>query len=225
MKVAVGSMWRDSMSYIDTALAQYDEFARLLHGLGHDVSFVFVEGDSIDDTPIRLKEFADTHRVELVTRSDGCRYFPSADDPDRWRHLAWCSNGTLEHIPDDADVFVYVESDLLWNPADMLRLVSLTEQWPVVAAANVHPDGRWYDIWGTAIDGENFTSNPPHHPRFTGDPIHVDSAAGCTAMRAAIARATRFQPEDCYRGWCRDIRSKGWDIVLNPSIRVVHPPR
>lgn len=220
MTVTVGAMWRDSTRYMERSLGQYEEVADLLAARGDRASFVFVENDSTDDTYAELVKWG---RAQVHQASDNCPYYPSVDRPERWRHLAWVANTVLDNIPDESDVFVWLESDLVYNPADVVRLIDATEEWPVAAAMNLCPDGRYYDIFGTRCDGRRFVASPPYHPQFDGWPMVVESAGGCVAMRAAIARNTRNQPEDGYVGWMRDVRRLGFPVVLDPSIQVFHP--
>lgn len=222
MNITVGSMWRDSTRYITHALHQFSELADLLNRRADRVTFVFVDGGSTDDTWAHLTLFRETHRTVLVERNDGCPFFPSVDRPERWRHLAWVQNGTLDHLPDNTDVFLYVESDLQWQAPDLVALVDRTVEWPVAAAANVQPSGHWYDTHGTRRNSVRFVAAPPHHADFNGAPLEIDSAGGALAMRAGIARATRV-PESGYVGWCDNIRGLGFPIILDPAIRVVHP--
>lgn len=215
-------MWRNSASYIDRSLAQFDGLARILD----DVQFGFVENESTDDTGERLDAWADMApaRANVVHVADGCPYYPSADMPDRWRHLAWVANHSIDLIADDADVFLYVESDLQWDPADIARLVEWADETQAAhAACNVMADGRWYDTWGSIIDGEHFEAGKPHHSKWSDSPFLVDSTCGALAVPGKVARATRFQPEDCYVGWCRQIWAEHTPIWLQPDIKVVHP--
>lgn len=221
MNIAIGSIWRDSMPYMRTALDQMERLARLLEARHDAPVFFWCENASTDTTASSLAGFEWPHLLRSAV--DDCPYFPSKDLPERWRHLAWVGNHVLEAIPDSADVFLYVESDLEWDPEDMVRLIDATQHDPVVAAANLRPDGFLYDQWGTRnLSGGCF---PVDAPKMWSEPFHVSSAAGCTAMRGHIARGTRFQPEDCYVGWCRDIREQGHPILLDPSIQVTHPRR
>lgn len=230
MRLAVGSMFRDSGSYIrQTLFEQFDGLGQLLKDRGDEVVFLTVENDSTDDTAYQLKEFAACGHwpVHLIERSDGCPHHPSVDRGDRWRHLAWVANAALEELDEvEADQFLYVESDLAWDPRDLLRLVD-ESQHVAVSACNVMADGRWYDTWGTRRDGLWFYATPPFHPDLTmpenvsGGLFRVDSACGATALPAEVARKTRFQPEDCYVGWCRQIREH-LDLYLDTEVKVVH---
>lgn len=221
MNLRIGSMWRDSAAYIDTSIAQYEKLVGLFEERGDTARFAFVENDSTDDTLDRLLAFT----PDVVTVSDNCPYFPSSDFRERWRHLAWVANHTIDQITPDDDVFLYVESDLAWEPEDLVRLVDHLSEVDVCSALNLRANGSYYDIWGSkGIDGRRFSFAPPYHPSLDADGlVEVQSMAGCTAMVAEVARLCRFSPDDCYRGWNRAMRLAGFRVWCDPTIRVIHP--
>ena len=223
--IAVGSMFRDSSSYIDRSFHQYEGLAKELDKRGETVRFIFCENSSVDDTFDRLRGWAGAWDTTLVQRADDCPYFRSEDRRDRWRHLAWVANGVLEEVTADDDAFIYVESDLAWEPSMMLRLLDHLNTVDVVGPLNMRDDGTLYDRWGTrGMDGRRFTAEPPHHPCLNGADglVEVQSSAGCTAMVADVARMTRFDPVDCYVGWNRAMRLSGFKVWIDPSLSVVH---
>lgn len=223
--ICVGSMWRDSTAYIDRTLDQMARLAKEFDARGDQVRFVWAENASVDDTPARLKAF-DAAPSMIVERVDGCPYWPSVDDRVRWRHLAWVANATLEQVDENDDVFLYVESDLAWEPATLVALVDHLATVDVVSPLNMRADGSYYDRWGSrGLDGRRFTPQPPFHPDLvTPDGlVEVQSIAGCTAMVADVARMTRFDTDDCYVGWNRVMRLAGFRIWCDPTLQVVHP--
>lgn len=228
MNVAIGSMFRDSNKHgrIWERLMPYYELGFALRQDGHNLTCVFVENDSKDDTYYQLNEFGGCGHVDsiLVRKTDDCPYWGSVDHPDRWRHLAWVANGVFEELDGSEDAVIYVESDLIWEPATMLRLLEHLETVDAVAPCNMHR-GAWYDTWGSRIGGVRFQAQPPYHPALVGAEglVPVESTAGCTAMRGEVAKQVRFQPEDCYVGLCRDVRSHGYGLWLDPSLTVEHP--
>lgn len=229
VKVAIGSMWRDMGPLMRARIDQFYKLGAALKARGDDPVCIFVENDSKDITWSELYEFGGCGHVNsiLLRVSDECPYWPSVDHPDRWRHLAWVANHTMDEITDDIDVFLYVESDLMWSTSTMLGLIdqAVTEQ-AAVLACNRLANGQWYDIWGSRARGLRFGANPPHHPVLEGwesGLVAVDSACGAIAMPGDVARQVRFQPEDCFVGLCRDIRAKGYGLFLDPSLEVIHP--
>lgn len=229
MNVVMGSMWRDMGHVTRARFEQWYALGTALQKRGDYPVCVFVEGGSTDNTWSELNEFGGCGHVHTVCiqRDDGCPFFPSVDQPARWRHLAWLGNHTLEEVTDDCDIFFYVESDLMWDPADMLRLIDqAAETQQAISAMNIHVSGRYYDTWGTRAQGRRFQQERPFHPVLEGwesGLVPVDSACGAIAMPGQLAMKVRFQPEDCYVGLCRDIRSKGVGVWLDPTIEVIHP--
>jgi hypothetical protein len=228
VRITFGSMWRDMGPVVRDRLSQYHRLYKALAERGDELTLVLVENDSIDDTYWHLNEFAacgGTMGALLIQAKDGCPHYPSKDIPDRWRHLAWVANHTLDHAG-DCDVFLYIESDLLWSTQTALKLIDHTLSADAVCAMNMHADQRYYDIWGSRAQGLRFKRWPPYHPileDWESGLVPIDSACGAIAMKGEVARQVRFQPEDCFVGLCRDIRSKGFGLWLDPSLEVLHP--
>lgn len=224
----MGAMFRDSAPYLAQTLHSYDLLAKEVDKRGDSIRWALVENDSVDDTRHVLEEWvADKPGSSLLLRSDDCPYFPSKDDPMRWRHLAWVANGVLEQVASDDDVLVYCESDLAWEPATIVALIDHLQHVDVVSPLNMRVCGDYYDRWGSrGMDGRRFAPTPPFHPSLTrpnGDGlVEVQSLAGCTVMEAKVARETRFAPEDCYVGWNRAMRLAGYDVWCDPNLQVTH---
>lgn len=220
--IAIGSMWRDSAAYIDRSLDQFARLAKELDARGEECRFIWVENSSTDDTYKRLCDF-DADKT-LMQAKDDCPYYGSVDSRARWQHLAWVANHVLGDVNDGDDQFIYVESDLAWEPETMLRLLDHLVTVDAVSPLNVQRCGRYYDIWGSrGLDGRRFTFETPYHPSLrTEGLVEVQSMAGCTAMTGDVARLTRFSPDDCYVGWNRAMRLSGYRVWCDPSLQVVH---
>jgi hypothetical protein len=234
VNVLLGSMFRNSESYLPHYIAQVEALGALLRRDGHTLRVVAVEGDSTDGTAGALYQWAIEGPVSItyINRSDGCRHWPSVNHPDRWRHLAWCANGVLEEVdPNVDDVVIYVEADLIWHPTLPLKLMKMLERPGVdcVTPMLFHVSGFYYDTWGSRLGGACFRAGPPYHSVFLQpsldevDLIPVDSACGMTVMDAGVAYKARFQPEDCYVGLARNIREQGHTYWLAFRERVEHP--
>jgi glycosyltransferase involved in cell wall biosynthesis len=230
MNVAVASMFRDSMPYLARYQEQVEGLRSLLEARGDYLRLIAVENDSRDGTweDLDLWGHSSFCDLTLIKAHDGCPYYPSIDHQPRWQHIAWVCNHALEQVDDRDDVLLYVESDLVWVPDDLLALIDRLSEVEAVSCPNYHqePGGRYYDTWGSRKDGVRFISQRPYHQAlvdWAGGLIEMDSVASVLAVKADIARKTRFSPEDGFVGWCRDIRAQGHQIWLDPTLYVVHP--
>ena len=70
-------------------------------------------------------------------------------------------------------------------------------------------------------------TNFPYHPMLASPSptglYPLDSAGSCLVMRGVVALAARFQPDDGIVGWGRDMREKGYQLWLDPTVKVEHP--
>lgn len=227
MNVVLGSMFRDAASYLSRYIAQTESLRALLESRGDTLRVVAVENDSTDGTFLMLDNWGANHfaDVTLLHVHDDCPYYDSVDYQPRWQHHAWVANHVLAEVDDRDDILAYVESDLLWTSDALLHLIDSAAGLGAVSCPVWYrtPGERYYDTWGSRKDGEKFRPWEPYHVGWTGGVIEMDSVASVLAVKADIARKTRYQPEDSFVGWCRDIRGQGHQIWLDPSVWVVHP--
>lgn len=252
--VVLGSMFRDAGSYADRYFDQVQALRWRLESRGDSLRLIVVEDhpEKVDEDWGPVAQLAHNFGQCLYVQvTDGCPYYPSHDIPQRWRHLAWVANHVLRNVRASDDVCVYVESDLVWDPRTILRLIDLVrgckcrevldpignkvaerqgscDEDPKVEVVSpmlmLQHSNRYYDTWGTRLNGRRFSPWRPHHEDLPENGlVEVDSVAGCTVMKASIARRVRFQKEDCYVGLCRDIWSKGHKVWLSLDDKVEHP--
>lgn len=173
MKVTLCSMFRNSERYIPR---YFDQIARLQEHV--DIRLVLAEGDSVDLTPALVKGYATRSDTVLSIDHDGPD-FGSVDHPQRWAQISVVVRGMLEHVGDPGDAFIWVESDLIWDPETMLRLLKAGRCVAPLVKASDDPQ-RLYDYWGPRQDGKVLNSQPPYfHFQYADQYVKVDSCGSC----------------------------------------------
>lgn len=227
MNIALGSIFRNSTPYLDRYYAQCASLAERLQAQGHSLRFVFAEADSTDGTAEQLAQLFQHRDCTLTDRANGSPWFGSVDHPERWKAISYVCNGVLEQVQPRDDVLIYVESDLIWQPETMLRLVEHVQAPGVDAvAAMCFHNGTdiFYDVWGHRKDGARFGPMAPYHPEVNGALTQIDSAGSCIVMRGLVARNARFTPPELgIVGFCGDLRGRGFRLWLDPTLKVEHP--
>jgi glycosyltransferase involved in cell wall biosynthesis len=232
MEVALTSIVRNGMGYIDRYAHQVGELARLLYENGeHDLDVYIAEGDSTDGTWEWLQGWAaknpHEYGVTAIKADHGGPVFGSVDNPTRWQNIARTYNRAFQvtglHRP---DAVIQVESDLIWHPETMRSLLAHLEQVPAVAPMSMHQRGFFWDIWGhRGMDGDHFTNQPPYYWGLVDLPLgklmQISSAGSCIVMRGEIAGRCWFDEADAMLG--KDIYAKGYSLWLDPSLSVTHP--
>lgn len=178
--ITLSSIFRNSTGYLDRYFAQVAALREHL-----PVRLVLGEGDSNDATADELRE-----RVEpgdmIVTVNHGGQSFGSVDHPVRWANIAKVVHGLIEVMPPVGDAFVYVESDLIWDPQTILRLLedNCCVAPMVMASDNPH---RFYDVWGFREDGRMFYAHPPYLPfgECHDRMAKIDSCGNCFVVPAS----------------------------------------
>lgn len=237
MNIVIASIFRNSTGYLPFYVERVYQLAAALKLRGHGVRFVWVEGDSTDATWDVLAEERDAAfwPVTLVKREHGGPMWGSVDVDDRWAKLAWVHNGMLAEVKATDDVLLYVESDLMWNNATMLKLLGHLDTPGVdgvcpLSVIHTSP-ATFYDTWGHRSGGQKFGHHWPYHPMLTrpADPATglypMDSAGSCWVVKADVARAATFDgdpPLDIV-AWCNNMRANGARLWLDPSVKVYHP--
>lgn len=222
--IAVGSIVRDGMAYLERTIAQLERLHRL-----RPLRWILVEGDSTDGTKDFLRRVDFPFPCTVDTFDHGGPKFGSVDDVVRWYNISRTANVVLSHVTERDSAFVWVEADLIWEAETIDRLVALAISSSLVVAPMSMRGGTFYDTWGFRRNGARFR---PLYPYFDGFDYRtkfypIDSAGSCLAMRTEVALHTRYPEEpsgnDGIVGWCRNIREKGYEIVLCSELVVEHP--
>lgn len=231
MIVAMASILRNAEGYLDRYLHQAERLREALAARGDTLVLRIAEGDSQDGTWARLTEAVrDTPGMAVFKLDHGGPAFGSIDDPTRWANIARTWNRLLDRIKeDDFDALIYVEADLLWEPATMVRLLERlndsTRPVDIVAPMSMHVAGFFYDTWGYRVAGQRFGPNPPYYAGLAslgpGELLRIDSAGSCQAMRDVVARRCRLSEQDAMIG--HDVAAKGFGFWLDPGLAVFHP--
>lgn len=227
MKITLGSAFRNSAGrQIDNYLLQAHGLREALVAMGHELFIVAAEGDSTDRTQQELDRMLGVLPGVRVDCTHGGPVFGSTEEPARFKALAGVGNAILANVPKDTHALVYVESDLLWAPHEILNLLEHLHEGEIdVVAPLVYAGSCFYDVFAfRGMDGERFSPFHPFHSSINGKLMtEISSAGSCLVMRAQVAHECRVPPEDGLVGFCRDARARGYRIWLDKSGIVRHP--
>lgn len=197
------SIFRNSTAYIDRYAAQVTALCEAFDG---SVRFLWLEGDSDDDTAnelcnLRWQLTELGHSVSLAIHNHGGPMYPSIDHPARWEQLADVWNRNLERLTRSRHA-VCVESDLIWQPTDMLAMLDHLDNdrcdvaYPLLMLRDTNqfydthaykaPDGTGWSAWGTYApgwDGQRF--------------VPVSQAGGMVVARGETMQQARWGADDC----------------------------
>lgn len=211
----LASIFRDAEDYVERWGQQVDDLAEHV-----DVRTIVAYGDCTDNTGELLEKRAVADDVVLRVDHGGPK-IESVDHPRRWHQISIVCNAVMNavHYRIGQEPLVYVESDLIWEPATILRLVEGLKDHDAVAPMSMR-NGRFYDIWGYVKDGVPFREYD--WKRISGY-TPLDSAGSCIAMRPEVARVVTFGEWDCVRGLGFSISLNGYCLWLDPTVEVQHP--
>jgi len=236
--ICICSIFRDSATRRNDELTRY--FGRLstLDYPFEKLRFSFVEGDSKDNTYKRLEKWVSGrfgHNCVLEKYDTNTPYMGSVVHPVRFKTLADTANKTLDNAQykwgNEIDWYFWVESDIIFSPSIIKELLKSAEELntkfisPMIFLAP--PDGRFYDIYAF-IDFEkrkNFINDPPYHPDLEKSvPMRMYSVGSVMLMhRDVINAGVRWKSKRCIVDLCATAVDKGFEIWMDPRIKVWHP--
>jgi hypothetical protein len=227
MNVCLCSSFRNSAAYIDRYFEQVEGLGCLLAARQDRLQLILGYGDSTDNTGELLFEAASfACGALLVECNHGGPWFGPVVDAQRFRQLAFVANRVWKCVPGDADAVLWVESDLIWQPATLVALINDLEAVPAVAPMVMDGPESFYDVWAYRRRGRNFTKQPPYHRDLADcdeDLLTLESAGSCVAVRGRYARQLCFPEEDVFAGFCHQLRQIGGSVWLNRWAFVCHP--
>lgn len=230
MNIKVCSIFRNSSAYVGRYALQAFSLQKLLQLRGHNVSFLLGHGDSTDGTPDLLKSYFKNSPITLVDVSHGGPDHGSVVNAQRFRQLSIAGNKIWSQLPEEADIVIWVEADLVWDPLTLVSLAESATFLPMVAPKIIlhrtgWPEDTFYDTWAFVRDGRNFVHAPPYHPAVDSetDLLEMDSVGSCFAIWGELARQLTIPSEDVLVGFCRMLREDlGEQIWLDTRLSVFH---
>lgn len=225
MNVTLCSAFRNATPYLPRYLDQCYQLDALLYTQGHSLRFVWGEGDSTDATLKTLESFIGLFKATIVDCTHGGQVYGSIESWLRFKQLSHVGNVIWAAIPKDTDAVIYVESDLIWEPATLVKLLEVLTVYPAVVPMIMDspPADTFYDVWAYRRNGVRFTKRFPFHADFwPHSGMQLDSAGSCMALRWKLAQGLSF-PEDCFVGFCRLLYEQGGELWLDPSLVCFHP--
>ncbi len=222
--IAIAAMFHNAEGYAARYAAQVAALRQALPGPSR---LILAHAGCTDGTPELLAALMPD--AALLDRTDpALPVVPrSIDHPARWLSIAHTANGAIEQLTEADDALVWVESDLLWEPGAILRLLGHLGPGVDGAAAMcgyLPEGGRHYDTWGNrGLDGVCFGYHPPYHPAAPPRGLFpVASAGSCWAVRGDYARAARYGDQGI-RDWCHGMRAAGAQLFVDLDTWVWHP--
>lgn len=233
MKIALISFFRNSAGgQIQHFMQQAAALRDALTARGDRMRIIAVYGDCTDNTEDVLMSEALRHSfaMTLVERSHGGPVFGSTEKPDRLKALSYVGNGGLEAVLEQDDAVFYVESDLLWEPATVIRLLeqlgpNVDLVAPMIFAGKDNEQRPvFYDIFVFRKNGERFSPFFPYHKDLKHDGLtHVDSVGSGFVMRGEVARHCRIRNDNVLMGFCEDVWDHEWTVNVDSRLAIYHP--
>lgn len=219
--VVMLSMWKD-----DSERDLKQRALRLLSKTYPALRWVWVVGDSEDDTEARLRALVVAHpageRVTIVRHDTGI----VGDDPEtRLLRLSETANAWWPEVRED-DAYCLIHESDIDSPPDLVERFLATGKCPVAGWPLLKLGSQWlfYDSFVYRKDGVRFTNTPPYHACYRpGEVFEVDSVGTVWMFYAedvrAGARCDRMGALDL----CRWMRERGRRIYVDSTLVMYQP--
>lgn len=222
--LTVLSIFRNSTPYLDRYATQVMALCEQFNGT---VRFLWLEGDSDDDTAQRLVDLGWQltelgHSVGIAIHNHGGPAYPSIDHPARWKQLADVWNRNLDRLT-RSRYAVCVESDLIWQASDMLTMLDHIDNdicdvaYPLLMLRDTE---QFYDTHAyKAPDGTGWSAWAPYAPGWDGGRfVEVSQAGGMVVARGETMQQARWGDNDCVLHFPADVRQ-----IVDMQTRIRHP--
>jgi hypothetical protein len=196
-----------------------------------DVVYIFIEGDSSDNTYVELKDWLSTKDDYILKKVDRNKpRFPKDRSSGRTKHFAKLRNMLIGYALSISDVseVLMIDANYTWKGdlVSSLRNAKADIVAPLVVM-NKSRNGNYifYDTWAFRKDGRQFSNNYPYIGYSILDkPTNVDSVGGGYLIKRKVleANVNYNGDRDCeHVGFCQKARRKGFSIKINPKVRIV----
>ena len=245
--LAVLSLWRDSESYMERSLAQFEAMEAALKKEGIKTVYGFFENDSTDQTPQKLQTWIRKHTGFVISECIGAPKWGSTASLKRVTYQARYRNMALALLNEyyNYDYLLVADSDVHWKPdliRGMINRLDINPKWGMVSPNTVQnvrdfvedtDRPSYFDSWSLKDEDDiqclTFAANPflrqeDRELWDEGKPVYCSSAFGSIAMVKAEAMdcedGVDWAVIDGVEHWefCAGIRSNGYEVVADPSL-------
>jgi hypothetical protein len=248
--LAVLCLWRDSKSYLEKTLAQFDATEATLLEQGITTVYAFFENDSKDVTPQLLQHWLQDRMGFVISERIGAPKWGSVASLERVRYQARYRNMALQLVNNyyNFDYLLVADSDVNWEPSlitGMIERLDSNKKWGMISP-NTTQNVRdfiedtdrpsYFDSW-SLLDSHGtqcmtFAANPflTKEDRELWDqglPVSCNSAFGSIAMvKAEALDEVEWDVIDGVEHWefCKGVRLNGYQVIADPSLHanVIH---
>lgn len=222
-QVVMASLWRNDanrriVDRVEHLLAKAETYPSL--------RWVWVVGDSIDDTTQTLAALSVGYDVQIVDINTGIE---GDDATSRLRRLSETANEYFNWC-ENADYILIHESDIA-SPGNVVnRLVAHAEQgrcpvagWPTIQLRGEQGVAYFYDTLCYRKDGVRFTNDVPYHRCYRyPDPFTVDSFGSVFLMHGEDAPLIHMK-DRAVLDLCDQLRQQGRTLWVDPALNMQHP--
>ncbi len=194
-----------------------------------DIVYIFIEGDSSDNTYGVLKNWLTPKKNYILKKVDR-RHRPFAKDRNQKRtiYFAELRNMLIDlylSIPEASEILM-IDANYGWK-GDLIS--SLRDTNTDIAAPLVlmhkNRDGKYlfYDTWAFRKDGRQFSQFLPYTKGLSSEPLDVDSVGGgYLVKRKVLESGVRYNGDrDCeHVGFCKKAKDMGFAIKINPKVYI-----
>ncbi len=197
----------------------------------HNIVYIFIEGDSSDNTYEELKDWL-SHKDDYILKKIDRKKprFPKDKSTGRTKYFAELRNMLIDFslsIPDISEVLM-IDANYGWKGdlISSLRSTNADIAAPLVVMDRVS-NGKYlfYDTWAFRNHGRQFS----HYYPYTGyskwhKPISVDSVGGGYLIKRDVLESNvKYNGDrDCeHVSFCHGARKKGFSIKVNPKVYIM----
>lgn len=221
-RVVMCSMWqtdcnRRLVDRVEHLLAKSESYP--------NVRWVWVVGDSRDDTTQALAELSYGYEVQIVDIGD--TGIEGDDAHSRLRRLSATANEYFNWC-ENADYILVHESDIA-SPGNIVnRLVAHAEQGRCPIAARpmleIAPGHKvFYDTWGYRKGGQRFSNHAPYHPCYRPNEVFEVDSAGTVMLFHGEDAGLIHMVDGGFLDLCLQLRQQGRTLWVDPTLEVVQP--
>ena len=197
----------------------------------HDIIYIFIEGDSSDNTYEELQNWLAPRNDYILKKIDRKKpRFPKDKSSSRTKYFAELRNMLIDFALSISDIseVLMIDANYGWKGdlVSSLRNTNADIAAPLVVTSKDR-NGKYlfYDTWAFRKNGSQFSRYYPYigYSKLNKS-VSVDSVGGGYLIKRKVLESNvKYNGDrDCeHVGFCRKARKKGFSIKINPKVYIM----